>query len=169
MNETPVTCLERELSRRLRTRRIVTGILHIVFLILGVMFTVMREATKEVVVIGEGIFSYDYVTYNDNYVIGIVPCLLIATAAGCILFTDVIFSRYRTIEVNGHSITVYRGMHRCLVYVDGEETDCIGPFSMTHVVDGRLPEGTKFSVSFSRGALLLAHISFSDDNLPIDL
>jgi hypothetical protein len=164
-----VEALEKELSRYMRKRRIITTILFFLFLILGIAFASIREATKEVTVHGTGFFSYEIVTYNEYYAIGIVIGFLTATVIGCDLFCDFVFCRFQTTVVNTHYITVYRGMKKCCVYINGEEKDSIGMFSFTNVIDTRLPDGTKISVSFSRGAFIIAHLSFSDDNPPIDL
>ena len=86
--------------------------------------------------------------------------------APVLLLLDLAFSRFATVEVNGNYITVYRGTLRCIVYVNGEENDNI---FYERVVDLRLPDGVKASVTFYRGALLLAHISFSDSNPSVDL
>ncbi|MBP3347825.1 MAG: hypothetical protein J6L92_03625 [Clostridia bacterium] len=169
MNEQRVENLEKEITRYVTKRRIITAVLFVVFLAMGIAFSAIREATKEVTVVGEGYFSYEIVNYNDNYVIGIMLGFLTATVLGCILFTDAVFCRFNTAAVNGHFVTVYRGMNKCSVYIDGEEVDNIGMFSFTNAVDTRLPDGTKVSVAFNRSAFMIAHVSFSDNNPPIDL
>ena len=160
---------EKDLSEYIFKRRIISSICFAFFLIIGIVFASIREATKEVVVYGEGIFSYEIVTYNDYYAFGIVIGFLTATAIGCVLFSDIIFCRFQTVKVNTHYITFYRGMNKCSVYINGEEKDNIGIFSFTNVVDTRLPDGTKISVAFSRSAFMIAHISFSDNNPSIDI
>lgn len=169
MNREQVERLEKYLSRCMRKRRIISGILFVTFLIMGFVFSSIREATKEVIVHGEGIFSYETVTYNEYYAIGIVIGFLTATVIGCILFSDLLFCRFQTTEANTHYITVYKGMHKCSVYVNGEEKGNVGMFSFTNVVDTKLPDGTKISVAFSRSVFMIAHISFSDNNPPVDL
>lgn len=169
MNEERVKKLEKELSRYLLKRRIISAILFGIFLIIGIAFSIMREVTKEVVVYGEGFFSYETVTYNEYYIIGILIGFLTATVIGCILFSDLMFCRFRTTEANTHYITVYKGMNKCSVYINGEEKDNIGMLSFTNVVDTKLPDGTKISVAFSRSAFMIAHISFSDNNPSIDI
>jgi len=136
---------------------------------MGIVFSSVREATKEVVVHGEGIFSYEIVTYNDYYIIGVLIGFLTATVMGCFLFSDFMFCRFQTTGANTHYITVYRGMNKCSVYVNGEEKGNIGIFSYTNVVDTTLPNGTKISVAFNRSVFFIAHISFSDHTPSIDL
>lgn len=169
METNRVKTLENELSQYLKKRKILSVILFVVFLMVGIVFSAIREATKEVTVYSLGCFSSKTVTYNEDYFIGILLGFMAATVVGCFLFVDFAFCRFRTVEVNGHWITVYRGMNRCSVYIDGEEKDRIGMFSLTGVMDTSLPDGTKISVAFSKSAFLMAHVSFSDKHSPIDL
>lgn len=164
-----VNKLEKDLSAYLFKRRVISATVLCFSLILGIVFSLVREFTKEVVVHGEGFFSYETVTYYDYYVIGIVIGFLTATVLGCVLFTDLIFCRFQTTTANNYFITVYRGMNKCSVYIDGEEKDSLGMLSFSNVIDTKLPDGTKICVSFSRGAFMIAHISYFDHNLSIDL
>lgn len=161
--------LEKRLSKNILIRRLIIALLCFVFFVIGIVFSSLREASKEVIVHGEGIFSYETVTYDNGYAVGIIIGFLAATILGCILFTDLAFCRFRTTEANGYYVTVHRGMNRCEVYVNGELKDMIGMFSFTSVIDTRLPDGTKLTVSFSRGAFMIAHVSFSDNNPSVDL
>ena len=161
--------LEKRLSKNILIRRLIIASLCVAFIAIGIVFSSLREASKEVTVHGEGIFSYETVTYDNGYAVGIVVGFLTATMLGCILFTDLAFCRFRTTEANGHYITVHRGMNKCEVYVNGELKDMIGIFSFTNVIDTMLPDGTKLAVAFSRGAFMIAHISYSDNNPPVDL
>ena len=169
MNEEKAKELEKRLSRHTLKRRIITVALLLAFLVIGIVFWSLREASREVIVHGEGWLSYETVTYNNDYAVGIVIGLVTAMLIGCVLFTDFLFCRFRSVEANGHYITVYRGMIKCAVYINGEERDAIGMGSFTNVIDTRLPDETKISVAFSRGFLMLAHISFSDNNQSVDL
>ncbi|MBQ7389938.1 MAG: hypothetical protein IJW02_02380 [Clostridia bacterium] len=161
--------LEKRLRKHILVRRLITLAVFIALLAIGIVFGSLREATKEVVVHGEGIFSYETVSYNNDYAVGIVIGILGATMTGCILLSDLILSRFATTEANGHYLTVSKGMIKCEVYVDGELAGTIGVSSFTNVVDTRLPDGTKAAVAFSKGALTIAHVSFSDNNPSVDL
>lgn len=169
MNEEEIKVFEKRLSKHMLKRRMITAALMIAFLVIGIVFWSLREASREVTVHGEGWLSYETVTYNNDYAVGIVIGFVTAMMIGCFLFTDFLCCRFRSVEANGHYITVYRGMIKCSVYINGEEKDAIGMGSFTNVIDTRLPDGTKISVAFSRGAFMVAHISFSDNNPPIDL
>ena len=169
MNEERTIKVEKELSRYLIKRRIILLISFFFFLIMGIAFSLIREASKEITVHGEGFLSFESVTYNNSYVIGIVIGFMAALVFFCILSVDIIYCRVKSTEANGHCISVYRGMSKCSVYIDGEEKERIGMLSLTNVIDTKLPDGTKISIAFVRSAYAVAHISFSDNNPSIDL
>ena len=169
MNEEKVKALEKRLSRHAVRRRIITATSMIVFLVIGIVSWSLREVSREVIIHGEGWLSYETVTYNNDYAVGIVIGFVTAMLIGCVLFTDFLYCRFRSVEANGHYITVYKGMIKCAVCINGEEKDAIGMGSFTNVIDTSLPDGTKISVAFSRGFLMIAHISFSDNNPSVDL
>ena len=165
--------LENDLRRQRAKIRIIQALVFFGFLAIGIVFWALREASKEVIVHGEefldGIFAWDTVEYNENYVIGMVIGFVGASMTAVFLLTDMIFCRFDSTEANGHYITAYRGMTKNIVYVNGEEKDRVGMFSFTYVLETKLPDGVKISVTFARGAFLLAHITFSDNNPSVDL
>ena len=57
--------LEKKLNAHIRKRRIVEAVLGVVFLVIGITCNVLREESRVVEEIGEGIFTYQYVTYNN--------------------------------------------------------------------------------------------------------
>ena len=62
--------LEKQLSRKQFKRRMIFGILSIVFIIMCIMSLVLREASKEVIIHDiMGIYSWEEEIYNDNYII----------------------------------------------------------------------------------------------------
>lgn len=157
---------ERELSAKIRNRRLVTGCLALTFLALLILCLILRETTKEVIVHEYGysiIPSWTEVNYNNAYIFPIVLGLMGATLSGIFLTVDFFMCGYRTIHKDGHDITVCRGMTHNTVYVDGQEKGRLGPFDMSHVVEVWLPNRVRVTVSFSRVIWYLAHISFSDD------
>lgn len=165
--------LEKELRKQITKRRIIQALVFLGFLAIGILFWALREASKEVIVHGEefldGIFAWESVKYNENYVVGMIIGFVGASMAMVFLLTDMIFCRFDTAEANGHYITAYRGMTKNVVYVNGEEKERMGMFSFAYVLETKLPDGVKISVTFCRGAFLLAHITFSDNNPSVDL
>ena len=170
MNKERVETLENELSQYLRKRRIILGMLFAGFLIMCIVCFLLREASKEVVEKQIGLFySREIVVYNEAYSVGIIAGVLLATIAGCNLLVDFLSCGFQTVEANTHYITVYKGMTKYRVYINGEETGSIDRYSYDHVMDTKLPDGTKVCVAFCKHAGMLAHISFSDNNPSIDL
>jgi len=165
--------LENTLKKHLIKKRIIQALVFFGFLAIGILFLALREASKEVIVHGDeflnGAFAWETVEYNENYVVGMIIGFVGASMAMVLLLSDVIFCRFDTAEANGHYITVYRGMTKNIVYVNGEEKDRVGMFGFTYVLETKLPDGVKIGVTFARGAFLLAHITFSDNNPSVDL
>lgn len=156
---------ERELSAKIRTRRLITGCLALIFLALFILFVSLRESTKEVVVYEAGFIipSWPEVHYNNGYLFPIALGIMGVIFFGIFLIMDFAMCGFRTIHKDGHDITVCRGMNRNIVYVDGQEKGRIGPFDMSHVVEVWLPNRVRVTVSFSRVIWYMAHVSFSDD------
>ena len=165
--------LENTLRKQLIRKRIIQALVFFGFLAIGILFWALREASKEVIVHGDeflnGALAWETVEYNENYVVGMIIGFVGASMAMVFLLTDMIFCRFDTAEANGHYITVHRGMTKNVVYVNGEEKDSAGMLSFTYVLETKLPDGVKISVTFARGAFLLAHITFSDNNPSVDL
>ena len=157
---------ERELSAKIRTRRLITGCFTLVFLALLILCLILRESTKELITHYSGISLLPprtEVRYNEAYLIPIILGLLGGLIAGIFLVTDFAMCGYRTIHKDGHDITVCRSINHNYVYVDGQEKGRIGPFDMSHVVEVWLPNRVRVTVSFSRAVWYMAHVSFSDD------
>lgn len=165
--------LENTLRKQIIRKRIIQAVVFIGFLSIGILFWALREASKEVIIHGEefldGVFAWKSVQYNENYIIGMIIGFVGGAMAVVFLLTDMIFCRFDSTEANGNYITVYRGMIENVVYVNGEEKDRVGMFSFTYVLETKLPDGVKIGVTFCRGAFLLAHITFSDNNPSVDL
>ena len=165
--------LESTLRKQLIKKRIIQALVFFGLLAIGIVFWALREASKEVIVHGDeflnGAFAWKTVKYNENYVVGMIIGFVGASMAMVFLLTDMIFCRFDTAEANGHYITAYRGMTKNVVYVNGEKKDSVGIFSFTYVLETKLPDGVKICVTFARGAFLLAHITFSDNNPSVDL
>ena len=157
---------ERELSTKIRTRRLITGCLILTFLALFILCLILRETTKEVITHHYGISfipARTEVRYNEAYLIPIVLGLLGATLAGSILIADFALCGYRTVHKDDHDITICRGMTHNIVYVDGQEKGRVGPMDMSHVIEVWLPNRVRVTVSFSQVIWYMAHVSFSDD------
>lgn len=157
---------ERELSAKIRTRRLVTGCLALTCLAVFILFFILRESTKEVIVHEYGysiIPSWTEVRYNNAYIPLIVLGLLGAMLSGSFLIMDFALCGYRTVHKDPYCVTIYRGMVHNAVYVDGQEKGHIGPFSHANVVEFWLPNQVRVTVSFSRVTWYMARVYFSDD------
>lgn len=156
--------LENELKKHIRKRRMVEIVLCVVSLVIAITFSIAYEQSKVVETIGFGPFQYQSITYNTNFVWGIMVGVLSFIPSIIALICDVIFIKYTTIEVNGYYVTVYRGMVHNNLYVDGVYRD--GVFLVGHYLETSLPDGTKVFVSLEKWS---AHFSFSNGQPSIEV
>ena len=157
---------ERELAAKIQTRRLIISCLALTCLALLILCVILRETTKEVIVHNYGysiIPPWTEVNYNDGYIVPIVLMLIGTVFTGIFLIVDFSMCGYRTIHKDLHCITLYRGIGRNIVYVDGQEKGRLDPFSASNVVEVWLPNRVRVTVSFSRAIWYMAHVSFSDD------
>ena len=157
---------ERELAARIRTRRLIFSCLALTFFALLILCVALRESTKEIIVHNFGysiIPPWTEVNYNDGYIFPIVLTLMGTVFTGFLLIVDFLMCGYRTVHKDLHCITLYRGIHNSIVYIDGTEKGRLSPLSHTHVVEAWMSNGVRVTVSFSRALWYMAHVSFSDD------
>ena len=163
--------LENALKKKLLWRRIILGIIVVIFLIFGIICSSLYETTKEVVThkydTSIGILEMEETVYNDSYVPFIVIGFWGSFASFVFLLSDFLFCRFDTVEMNGYYLTVYRGMFGHYVYVDGEEKDRLTMYG--HYIEITLPDGTVVTFAFGRGWMNWCHISFSNGYPSIDL
>jgi len=161
--------LEKRLKKKIRLRRSVETAVLLIFSVIAIVFSSLREASKEITVIDSGFFSYESISYNENYSVGIIFGALAAAIALSILISDLLLLRCVSHDTGIYHITLYRGFSRNTVYVDGEEKGEHGFFSYSPVVEAKLDNGTKITVSFLHGVFFVAHISFSDNTPSVEI
>ncbi len=149
--------LENELKKHIRKMRMVEIVLCVVSLVIVIAFGIAYEQSKVVETIGIGPFQYQSITYNTDFMWGIMVGVLLFIPSIITLICDIIFIQYTTIEVNGYYVTVYRGMVHNNLYVDGVYQD--GLFLVVHHLETSLPDGTKVFVSLGKWS---THFSFSN-------
>ena len=156
---------ERMLSNKILTRRLITSCLALVCLSCFILFYTLWENSKTVTVHGSGfsMLSWTEVRYEDSYIPFIVIGCIGVVLAIVTLLVDLSLCRHKTIRKEQHCITLYRGMLRSIVFIDGEEKGRTALFTRNPVVEVRLPNQVRSTVSFSRSIRYIAHVSFSDD------
>ena len=113
------------------------------------------------------IYSLKYminVTYNYNFSWGILIGALGFIPSVIFLIGDFIFAKLATFEVNGESITFYRGLLHNNIYVNGELKDSLTLFG--YYLEAPLLDGSKVNVALGKWSV---HITFSNGHNPIDL
>ena len=157
------TELENELNIRIRNRRIVESVLSVIFLVIAVTFTALREESKVVEEIGLGIFSYQTVTYNNDFLWGILIGVSGLIPSVMYLIADFLCSKVVTLRVNRDFITFYRGLIHTKLYVNGAEK---GSIAHGYYFEAPLSDGTKVTVMRGKWS---AHFVFSNGHPPIDV
>lgn len=158
------TALEQELNNRIHKRRWILAAVCGVFLVIALVFTLLYEQSRVVTEIGWGPFQYQHTEYNDNYLWGILVGVLGLTLPGSFLIGDCLYSKVRTVEVNGDYITLYRGAGHVNLYVNGEQKDSLSLFG--YHLEASLSDRTNVYVALGKWS---AHLTFSNGHPPIDL
>ena len=155
--------LENKLKKRIKIRRITEAVLCVVFLIIAIVFTVLRDGSRTVEVIGKPPFVYESVSYNNSYVSGMVVGYL--GLMWCIIFLiiDLLFVKLETVEVGRDHITFYKGVLRPSLYVNGSND---GLSWGGYYLEIPLSDGTRATASLGKWSV---HLTFSNGHPPIDL
>ena len=165
-----ILSLEQRLLKRKIIRLAAIAVLAILLFVAGTVCYSIREESREVVTHQVGYHTWETVTYDDS----LIPLIALSIGGGIVaifyIFLDFMICRYETLSVNGHFLTVYRGPGAAVVYVDGEERGRLGVFEWASpVVEARLPDGVKATVTFGRTPWVMAHVSYSDNNPSVEI
>ncbi len=157
--------LEQKLRRQIQKNRIIWAVVTLAGLIITIVFTILRENSRQVEIIGPPDFflSYKKVTYNNNFAFGILSGVLIGMY-GLALLAGSLFNRFETTSAGQDTITVYRGMLHSILYINGEERDRIAPFSYKYFMEAPLSNGSTVTVALSR--FYRFRITFSNGQKP---
>ncbi len=152
-----------KLNGNIKRIKLINLVTVLVSFVLFIVFTVLRESTKAVTNIGQGLFGYQTVDYNTAYTVLAAIFFGIYCMSFIALFLNMIFLRVKTAEVDGNLITVYIGLLAPIMYINGKDCERCG-----YYLEGKLKDGSVATVSFSRNRLY-GHITFSNGNPPIDI
>ena len=153
--------LENKLKKRIKIRRITEMVLSVVFLIIAIVFTVLRDGSRTVEVIGKPPFVYESVSYNNSYVSGMVVGYL--GLMWCIIFLiiDLLFVKLETVEVGRDHITFYKGVLRPSLYVNGSND---GLLWGGYYLEIPLSDGTGATASLGKWSV---HLTVSNGHPPL--
>ena len=150
--------LEKELTAKIRKRRLIEcGVTAILFAF-GILFAVLYQNSK----VYEESFLGGYWVNESNMAFYwlMAGCFMAAAVCAIISIIDLLYSKFETFEACGGYITLYRGMLKNYLYFNGE----LKAASAGYYLEAKLPGGTKVTVYFGRWS---AHISFSNGRSPI--
>lgn len=159
------TELENELKKRIRKRRIWSAVLSIVFLTIIIVFGVLYAQSKVVEEIGFGPIKRQSVTHNEDLMWGILIGALGLIYTAIFLIADFIFTQVVTFDIDGDSITFYRGCVHTDLYVNGEKCDSLS-FGFRNCMEATLSDGTKVNVSLGKYS---ARFIFSNGHPSMDI
>lgn len=152
--------LEKELTAKIKKRRLVECGVTAFLLAFGILFAVLYENSK---VYEEGFLGALGVVKSNMALYWLMVGFFMAAALWAIVpIIDLLHSKFETFEACGGYITLYRGMFANYLYFNGE----LKASSAAYYLEAKLPGGTKVTVSFGRWS---AHITFSNGHLPIDI
>lgn len=150
--------LEKELTARIRKRRLIEGGVTVFLFVMGIVFAILYDNSKayeEGLLGGLGVVDSNMALYWL-----MAGCFMAAAVCAIIPIIDLLYSKFETFEACGGYITLYRGMLKNYLYFNGE----LKAASAEYYLEAKLPGGTKVTVSFGRWS---AHISFSNGRSPI--
>ena len=129
--------LEKQLNQRLKKKRIILGIISGVLFIIIMAFLSAYDASKVVEEITIGSFTYEEVSYDYNYMFGVLFGTMLFIPTLLIFITDIIFSGVTTVEVNGYYVSFYCGQVHRNLYVNGEYRE--GALPGNYYLETKLP------------------------------
>lgn len=117
------TELEKKLKKRVRIQRLIKAALSVIFFAITMIFYVLYENSKVVEDIGLELISYQEITYNTNYLFGIMVGLLGLIPSVWFLLMDFLIAKIVSVKVGHDVITFYRGAFGSTLYINGEQKD----------------------------------------------
>ena len=159
------TELENELKKRIRKRRIWSAVLSIVFLTIIIVFGVLYAQSKVVEEISIGPIKRQSVTYNEDLMWGLLIGALGLIYTAIFLIADFIFTQVVTFDIDGDSITFYRGCVHTDLYVNGEKCDSLS-LGFRNCMEATLSDGTKVNVALGKYS---ARFIFSNGHPSMDI
>ena len=137
------TELENKLKKRVRIQRIVKAVLSVVFFAITMIFYVLYENSKVVEDIGMELISYQSITYNTDYLFGVMVGLLGLIPSAWFLLMDFLITKIVSVKVGRDVIVFYQGALGSTLYINGEQKDSKG---YGHYLEGILSDGTLVTV-----------------------
>lgn len=152
------------LKRKQTARKIIEGIVTLLSIAGIFLFASLREKSKAVKVVETPLFSYETVSYEQDYVWPIIIFVLLLIISVSVLLTELIMSRVYHVEIDGEDVIIYNGFFFYKLLVNGEERDfTVGKCYL----ETTLSSGVKITASLQ--AFYSFHLTFSDNRPAIDL
>ncbi len=155
-----------KLKKKTVIRRVAYALCGAVFLVVGIVFSVLYAESREVENLGGFIVSYQTVTYNNNYIPGIVIGWTLFAAIAVSLACDFLFCGVLEGQSGNISVAVYRGLFGVQLYLNGKLADSIIVPVLYTYLEG-CAGGVR--VTASKEWFSSYHVTFSDGRTPVDI
>ena len=100
---------------------------------------------------------------NIAYIILLMVSTLVVVMSTVTFITELLICRFKSFPVNDNYVTVYRGKLIRTIYVNGEKNSSLPViFAFTNVLETRLPDGVKMTVTFGKTFIDVATVVFSN-------
>lgn len=156
--------LEKELTRRMKKRRVIGLAVCAVLLTIAIVFTVLYEQSKVVHEVGFGPIKHQSVTYNTDLLWGLMISWVPLIPLVIVVICDYLFVKFHTVQVGDDYITLHRGFSSIALYINGEERDSI--ILNGYHLEAALSDGSKVHVALGKWS---AYLTFTNGHPPIDL
>ena len=137
------TELEKKLKKRVRIQRLVKAVLSVIFFVITMIFYMLYESSKVVEDIGLELISYQEITYNTDYLFGVMVGLLGLIPSAWFLLMDFLITKIVSVKVGHDVITFYRGAFGSTLDINGAQKDSKG---YARYLEGILSDGTRVTV-----------------------
>ena len=135
--------MEKKLKKRVRIQRLVKAVLSVIFFVITMIFYMLYESSKVVEDIGLELISYQEITYNTDYLFGVMVGLLGLIPSAWFLLMDFLITKIVSVKVGHDVITLYRGAFGSTLYINGAQKDSKG---YARYLEGILSDGTRVTV-----------------------
>jgi len=147
--------------------RCLWGILTLLFIGIGITFTILYENSRIVTETDYGILGIiTTTTYNYNFIIGMVPSWVLAFYCALIFVMSFFLFKTKSVSVGDDDIVLYGGFIKCEMYINGTFQDKIATRFNKGYLEGKLSDGSTVTESVSWHGY---HLTFSNGHEAIDL
>ncbi|MDI9507149.1 MAG: hypothetical protein QM208_01845 [Bacillota bacterium] len=157
--------LEKSLKKSIGKHRLIMAMAIVTGIITIAVFGVLFANSKKTLISDFSQPPITRVTYNELFAAGVLFGIALAIAPLALFLRHVFICRRGTVKAGDHYVTLYVGLLRRELYVDGELREAT---ASDYKMQARLADGIMVYVNIDR-SLRHARVSFSDRRAPVEL